>query len=447
MFDLDNIEVPGNIDDYVKKGIALGIKKKKARKVKFIANTAAAVLITLFVLSVRTSPAFASYMLKVPGLEYLVRFINYDKGLQSAVENDFIQSINSSVTHEGITFTIKDAVIDKSKALIFYSIENKTNKVIEIERVKLISENGDEHKEYSSSWVSSRGNENEESKASMIELNFTDATILQDKLNIEIRLRDEDLVDLNNYEASKKKSMLASSWNFEITIDKEKIKSMEKSYVLNQSITIEGQIINFKKITITPTRMALEVEYDENNSKKIFGFDDIVIVDEKGEEWGTIMNGLSATEKDENHKILYFQSNYFNTPKELYIKASTLRAIDKDKVDVAVDLENKKLLKAPDERLKLRQININEKETSIIFNLEQNEEFYNRFGNFMFSGSFKDSAGNKYNQLRCETWFDSLEGTYNVNFVIDNHEKLKGPIYLELYNYPEKIKGDIKVKI
>jgi hypothetical protein len=454
MFDVDeNIIVPENIDDYIRKGIALGVKKKKANKIKLMANAAVISILTLFTVSVRTSPAFAAYMAKLPGLEYLVKFINYDKGLQSAIENNFIQNINSSVTKEGIKFTIKDVIIDNSKALIFYSIENQIdNRYIELENVKPTNENGEELKEFTSSWGSSRPDEvrlNKEIEG-MVELNFNDKTILPNVLHLEVKLRNEDFIDGTNYIESRKKSILASSWNYEIPLDKEKIKSMEKSYVLNQTVEVEGQKITLKEVKITPTRIAVEIEYDENNSKKVLGYEDIRIVDEKGEQWGTIMNGVTASRLDDNHEILYFQSSYFNMPKKLYIKASNIRALDKDKLDVVVDLENNKLLKAPDERLNLSKIQKTEKETYIIFGLESEKAFDDKFNGFIFSGSFKDSNGKTYNNSGMETWVDGLKDEVKkpmINFKIDNDPEITGPIYIKLYNYPERISKDFEVRI
>ena len=449
MFDMDEeIKVPENIGDYIRKGITLGVKKKKTSKIKLMANAAVISILTLFTVSVRTSPAFAAYMAKVPGLEYLVRFINYDKGLQSAIENNFIQKINSSVTKEGIKFTIKDVIIDNSQAIIFYSIENERNdKVIQLAKIDLINEKG-EVLIAATSWGSSRPFEasGDNKIEDRVDVNFPEGTVLPDKFYIEVKLREETFQDNIDY----KETILASSWNYEFPIDKEKIKAMEKSYILNQMVDIEGQKITFKGVKITPTRIAVEVEYHKDNSKKILGYDDIIIVNEKGENWGTIMNGYSASKIDENHEILYFQSNYFTEPKNLYIKASSIRALDKDKLSVVVDLENNKLLKIPNEKLTLKQIERTEEEISIMFALEKDKALDDKISYFIFSGAFKDSNGNTYNQKRCETWEEGLIAearTPIINFIINNDPKIKGPIYLDIFNYPERIKGDIKVNI
>jgi hypothetical protein len=449
MFDVDeNIIVPENIDDYIRKGITLGVKKKKANKIKLMANAAVICILTLFTVAVRTSPAFAAYMAKVPGLEYLVRFINYDKGLQDAIENNFIQNINSSVTKEGIKFTIKDVIIDNSQAIIFYSIHNqRDDKNIQLAKLNLANEEG-KVLIVSTSWGGSRPYEAKGDNIieDRIDVNFLEGTVLPDKLSIEVKLREEAFNDDIEY----KDSVLDSSWNFEIAIDKEKIKAMEKPYALNQVVEIEGQKIIFKGVKITPTRIVVEIEYDENNSKKILGYDDITLVNEKGETWGTIMNGYSGSRLDENHESLYFQSNYFDIPKKLYIKGFSVRALDKDKLDVVVDLENNKLLKAPDERLSLREIQKTEKETHIIFRLESDKAFEDRFSGFVFSGSFKDSKGKTYNNSGMETWVDGLNDEVKIpmiNFKIDNDPEITGPIHIKLYNYPERISKDYEVRI
>ncbi|MCM0649332.1 DUF4179 domain-containing protein [Clostridium swellfunianum] len=445
MFDAeDSIVVPDNLDDYIKKGIASGIKKKKVNRTKFAANAAVVCLLLLFTVFIRTSPVFAAYVTKIPGLEYLVRLINHDKGLQSAVENNFIQNINSSITKEGITFTIKDTIIDKYKALIFYSIENnKDSKFIELAEVKLIDEKGKELP-VGVGWSVSRpdekvGNKKVEDK---IEISFIEEGTLPNNLHLEIKLRELDSYD----DINKVKTMIDGIWTYDIPVNKKKIEAMEKSYSLNKQINIDGQKVTFKKVMITPIRAAVEVEYDENNSKKVLGYDDIKIVDEKGNQWGTIINGVSGSRKNDSHETIYFQSNYFNSPKHLYIKASNVRAVDKDKANVVVDIESSKLLKAPDEKLKLMRVDKGETETRITFSLERDKLFDEKLGYFIFSGTFKDSNGKAYHENHCETYSESVN-EQTINFIIDNNSDIKGPIFLELYNYPQRIISDFEVRI
>jgi hypothetical protein len=443
----ENLKVPENIDDYVKRGIALGVKKKKANSIKLAVNAAVICVLTIFTVSVRISPAFAAYVVRVPGMEYIVKLINYDKGLQSAVENSFIKNINASVSKDGIELTIKDVIMDNSKAIIFYSIENqRDDKYISLDEIKVTDEKGERLKA-GITWGESRPDEKNISKKieNKFELNFNDETVLPDKLYIDISLRERKSYD----DAREKENILPANWHYEIPVDKEKIKSMERNYMVNQKVQIEGQSILFKKVTITPTRIAVEVEYDKNNTKKIFRFDNLELVDEKGEKWATITNGVSGTIKDEYHETLYFQSNYFTDPKEIYITGLSVRALDKEKLTVEVDLNNNKLLKVPDNKLTLESIATDNGVTTINFNLEVDENLDNKYVYNVFShsaNSVKDVDGNtyKYGGSGVRTRGTNMQ---NIYLEIKTDGKLKSPLSLKIEDYPERINGIFKVKI
>ncbi|WP_319001555.1 DUF4179 domain-containing protein [Clostridium sp. CS001] len=137
---------------------------------------------------------FASYISKVPGLAYLVNLINYDKGIKDAVENNFIQNINMSLEHEGLVFTIKDIIIDNSKAILFYSIQNKTNhKFVNIAEIKLKDENGKDV--IAGSNMNLFVNENMMDQKELLgkaDFNFfDDKTIIPDILTIDVKLQEE----------------------------------------------------------------------------------------------------------------------------------------------------------------------------------------------------------------------------------------------------------------
>src|SRR5690625_7198176 len=118
-----DIPVPAHIDHYIKTGIDQASKKKK-RNFRAVLSTAAIVsVLFFFCVSVRVCPAFASYAGQIPGLDRLVELIRGDKGLESAVKNDFVQVIGKSDTHDGITFTVDEIIADEAKMIIFYTLE------------------------------------------------------------------------------------------------------------------------------------------------------------------------------------------------------------------------------------------------------------------------------------------------------------------------------------
>lgn len=433
-----------DIDEYIKSGISLGKKKKRRARMRMYTSVAALFTFIMLITSIRISPAFAYYVSKVPGFNYIVKLINYDKGIKDAVDNDFVEQINASQEHDDIVFTIKDIIIDNSKAIIFYSIENKgDHRFVNLKDMTFKDDKGKELI-YSGGWTHFINKDMNIYKKleESVELNFNEESQIPETLHISVKLKE------SKEEAYSKDSeeILPYTWDFKIPIDKKKFQDMSKKYVLNKNIEVGGQRIIFKNLTITPTRMALEIEYDKNNTKKILGFDDIEIVDENGENRSTIMNGISGTKIDDYNEIIYFQSNYFADPKELYIKGSSIRALDKDKCTVAIDIENNKLLKAPDDKFILNSVNKGDKELILDYKVISNDpkdknNHYNSFYN-----EIKDSNGKVYQEYRSSSSVgSSLENNITSFITIDN--EIKSPIYLNIYNYPARINGDFKLKV
>ena len=79
---------------------------------------------------------------------------------------------------------------------------------------------------------------------------------------------------------------------------------------------------------------------DPANTKEIFGFEDLRLVDEKGETWTSINNGITSSgARDDDVNIYYLQSNYFEEPKELYLQFNKLMAMDKDEAFLLIDTD------------------------------------------------------------------------------------------------------------
>ncbi|KJS50915.1 DUF4179 domain-containing protein [Desulfosporosinus sp. BICA1-9] len=82
--------IPTDLNDYIRKGLAQGIKSQKTWKFRKWSTLVACFILATFITAARVSPVVAAVLHQIPGLGYIVELINYDKGLQSAVENEFI---------------------------------------------------------------------------------------------------------------------------------------------------------------------------------------------------------------------------------------------------------------------------------------------------------------------------------------------------------------------
>lgn len=439
--EINNVSIPDNIEDFIKKGIEKGNFQKKREKRKIFVNVAAILAFSVFIIAIRVSPVFASAVSRVPGLSYVVKLINYDKGIAEAVNNNFVQNINISEEHEGLVLTIKDIIMDKSRAVIFYSVENKTNhRFVEISKINFEGEDG-KNLQYSYAMQGLNKDMNIEKKLEgQVDLSFTEENVIPDKFIINIKLKESDS---NEYERDKDKE-LDSIWNFKVPIDKKKFESLIKTYEINKTVEVEGQKITFKKITVYPLRIAVDIEYDKNNAKKILHYDDLAILNEKGEKWGSIVNAVGGALTDEYHTTLYFQSNFFTNPKEIYIAGNSIRAIDKDKLQVIVDVENSKLIKAPDEKLILKSVLKEAKGTTLEFNLLKDEILDKNYAYAIFNSSMEVN-GEKYNVNSMSFGMEGDKG--RVEFTIPSEAGNVKNISLDIQDYPSRIKGEFKVKV
>ena len=83
----------------------------------------AAILFITLVTSIRVSPVMANAVASIPGMERFVDFIRDDKGLASAIKNEYYQELNLSTEKEGVTLTLDGVLADEQEMIIFYTIK------------------------------------------------------------------------------------------------------------------------------------------------------------------------------------------------------------------------------------------------------------------------------------------------------------------------------------
>ena len=456
----DNIEIPENISDYIKEGINEGkrIKRKSIRR-KVIGIAAGFLLIVLFS-SIRISPSFADFLSQIPGFEYIVKLVNYDKGLKLAVENEFIQHIGASDEHEDLVFTVEDIIVDEGRMVVFYSLLNKgDHKYVNLKKIDFLDGDGNQL-EFSFSWAGFiRENMNENKKLNgKIDVNIGDHVSIPDNIKMTVNLEEaketwEEYHLKHGSEAIDKKhdpeeglaKELESTWEVNIPIDKEKFKNLKEIYDINKEIEVAGQKIYFKKLILNPTRIGIDIEYDNDNTMKIFEIHNLRVLDESGEVF-TRTGGITGSYIDENTTRLYLESNYFNKPKEIYIVADGIQGLDKDKLTVKVDLDRGELLNRPDEKLVLEEINTNNINNLIEVQFGLKTEDPKRvYG--VFDYTFVDANGKEHKNNGVGSGGSDEEYNNKIYFNLDNNEDYASPITLTINQYPNILEDNIKIKV
>ncbi|TGA98921.1 DUF4179 domain-containing protein [Sporolactobacillus shoreae] len=422
--------------EHSEQAITLGIerarsKAKRNRRMLQVATVAAAVIL-LFFSSVKISPAFAAYVAKLPGLNQIVFLINGDRGLKDAVNHHALQQLNLSETKGRTTFTINSMIADQNQMILFYTIRNPgKNGIFAMSKIDVKNTSGE-------SVMGHAGLDSDAptKKNSVVHQRLTISfknNKLTDPLYLSIRRN-------------------AVSWRFTIPFDIKKFERMKKSYPIHQTAVLQGQKINFESMTIYPTRIAIRVKYDPNNTKKITALDDLRIVDGNGHQWKPIVNGLESSEINSNEQILYFQSNYFSEPKSLYLMMTHARAIDKNMRNVVVDPVKKKLMKKPkDGWLTLKSIQTvkdrmdeTRKDQIVTLSLRWPKRDAN-IGYQIFASTFTDQTGKTFTLRGMGTAM--IGDTRNDLQLIIADRKYKGPLTFKIIDYPSRIYGNVRIKI
>jgi hypothetical protein len=416
-------------DDQLEEAIMKGFHQAKAASPKkkiikrgWLPGLAAALLLLGFLTSIRVSPAFANYVAEMPGMEKLVDLIRYDKGWISAVENDYMQPLGISQEKNGIRVTLDGAIRDERGLVVFYTVESEEKQVLHTERIILTGADGEELPPGASSY----GGVNDEPVKSVNESidYFAIKPLNESEFKIEINIKTEKGLE-----------------TFELDFALENLIANKKVYTLNKTVTIKGQRITFKDVTIYPLRAAVHVVFDSKNSKKIFNLDDLRLVDENGEVWSGIVNGATASSLAENEEIFYLQSNYFKEPKELYLTLNKVMAVDKEDTEVVINTETQKILKQPKGE-KLSGVELEGRNLSVQVHAGQG------YHHQLFLTA-KDAEGRDLSNGGSffHTSGDGVYQEYGLMLSEADPHKYKNPITLELGAFPTWIKGDIKLPL
>jgi len=297
--------VPKKIDYKIQAGLERGKKRRKRWDAFKNAGLSALAACILFILSVNFIPGFSNLAGKVPGLDGVVERVKYDEGLKDAVENEYVQVIDKSVTRDGITFTVDHVIVDKSRLILFYTLTTEeSNREIAVRRTSIMNEKG---KRLNTS-VSSYGGRlpfEEKELSGRLDFSWRNEVHFTDLLTLTFKF--EEFYK----EHQDKGELMEEPVSITFPIDQSKIEG-SKTYEINQTQSIAGQAIHFEKLVSYPTREVLHLQFDEDNEMRLLSFHDLHLENEKGE----IVSTQKGTHTSEGKTEVFLSGNYFKNNEE-----------------------------------------------------------------------------------------------------------------------------------
>ena len=427
------IEQVNVTDDLLEKAIHQGFHRAKnihpARRQRLYLKrgiwslVVATILFLTLVTSIRVSPVMANAVASIPGMERFVDFIRDDKGLASAIENEYYQELNLSTEKKGVTLTLDGVIMDEQEMVVFYTVSRlKKDNYIEVGFPIVTNDNEKDPiiKGGSTSSSSLNFGEDDFEHTAKVNVHFSEG-IQENDFVFEV------IVNVDSKDI-----------NFEIPFSADKVKKPTTRYPVNQVATIEGQQIIIKQVEISPLKVAIHVGVDDANAKEILGFEDLRLVDDKDETWTSINNGITASGDPETDDMIYYlQSNYFEEAKELYLQFNKLMAIDKDEAFIIIDTESEKIIQQPKD-MRFSNLTVNGKFINIKM---RGEEGYHHHP---FS-TITDAVGEEF-YISSSGFSGEYEGQIELSLELPD-DTFENPIKLHFDGYPNYISGKAKIKI
>ncbi|MEJ8547698.1 DUF4179 domain-containing protein [Brevibacillus borstelensis] len=436
----EKILSPPEADAYILAGMSQAKgqlrKQKRQGRIRWSLLAACSLVVGLF-FTIRLSPAVAAYVSHIPGMEPLVKMIQAKKGLEMAANHGLAQEIGAFAEAENVSFTIDQVIGDQRRMLLLYTIQHKEpGHVVQLESIDIQDDKGNK---IPLSYSLPRGSFEPASHAQeAIEVYPTDENpALPDNLVVKATIF-VDAVPMD------------TPLTVTVPIDKSKYADLkEKIYPVNQTVTVDGQKLTISQVAVYPTQAEVTIRFAPENTKKIFGFDNLRLEDEKGQTFAFWGNGVPSHNNGEHEVIYHLKSNYFDTPRQLYLKASGIQALDKDKLLVVIDAKNKVLLKAPDDRLSLEALRQNEDVVGMDYHLRVDEQDSHNFGPHI--SELTDDLGNRYESVQGTSVSGKPETIQRYGALFKRTATVKEGIpstyQFTLSHYPTRLKGELSLPI
>ncbi|RAW19257.1 hypothetical protein DC345_00235 [Paenibacillus taichungensis] len=400
----------------VQAGIRQAARKRKSRLRWYMSSISAAAIILVFTGCIRVSPAFASFVEQLPGMEGIVSMIRQDKGLMMAIDQSLLQKVGVTDEHDGASMTVDSIITDESRMVIFYTMKGMKDLEKGGYDIDLLDRDGKKLPvafSYSSPQPASELGIYEDK----IDVSFTESLPPQE-LTVVFKERGKES---NN------------KWKVTFPVDRSLTKGMKKIIPVNQTMTVDGQRIHVKQAVLYPTRLVLDIEYDRNNTKKIFGIRDLQLVDEQGRAWRTDSSSISGSGSS-----VFFESMYFSAPKKLTLQGSGLSAVDKDELVISIDPSSGEIQGGPSS-LKFLKSTAQGKNLILEFSIADAQ---NATSGLSFT-NIEDSKGNPFD-INEVGWSPSV---FEARVVIKNGAAAKGNLTMEIDSYPDQIRAPFSIEI
>jgi hypothetical protein len=337
--EFEKVQIPRELDLVIEKAI------RRGRRSKLIGNclkplAAALAVMLVFVFGVNASPGFARYARSVPGLEGLVDWVSFDKGLVDVVDMGFGQVINKSATDNGVTMTVKNAIYDGRKLILLMGVESE----ISLGRIRWIDNEVLGFYNDFEGYIRNRYPETTgHSFDYLVEVELKGG---QSRKDVLFKCYEIQYHNYDTQGVAGEMETIKGNWTILFQLEPELASCKPIHVSIDKEVRLGDTKFRVKSMEIYPTVIDVKIVRDDTTPAWITHFSNPRLVDENGIEykckaseqgdWESVRRGPEVT--------LSFESNYFINSRKLTLLMDGAYTIPKGGYSVVMDVANETVL-------------------------------------------------------------------------------------------------------
>ena len=273
--DLDKIEIPDNIDEFIDKGINK-LKREKEKKVKkhYLKVCSMIAILSIFIIGAFFNSNLASAS-EGNAFESIFKYFE-TKLLSNSKISDIETNVNQTINSNNINITIESVACDDNYISISYKVLNKDTfniKESDIHKVSLQGQIKYTDSESSISTFTDNFSFIDENNLLIVEKyrisDLFNGEIPVDEFNLEVKLNSIEIIMVDEIDSTNKTKEDNGSWEFEVPVKKDlsESKNIDIKNIITDGTSIED-------IELTPYELKITVKRDKNLPKAIVTFKD-----------------------------------------------------------------------------------------------------------------------------------------------------------------------------
>ncbi len=371
-------------------------KRLRRRQYKLLFGSSGIItgVFLLFTILVNTNTVIADAIIDIPVIGTLAEYVSFDKGLQNAIDNKYIQEVNLVQESNGYTLGLPYVIADNKRLVLFFQLpkdmiaQDNTNYQVYVNDITDLS--GVIQSNTGNSRYKSFEAEYNSNKNGLIVVSIRiPGEIIPQKLKLSVSLQTQNPNDDYRDEFDDlPKDLFQTLGSFEF--DLELNDYVEPNILIkDQVLQVKDQTLHINSVTEYPTGIEISVTSPGTNSSIISDLN-FKAIDSDGNVWKQTGSSVPFNSDTTNRTLFcYLENNYYDLAPLEKLEITGISMFDASEQYITVDLLNKTLTPKPSD-LNIINVEMKDEKANITFETEKME---NRC---YFDFNYTDLYGTKY---------------------------------------------------